>query len=343
MRRKGIAVAALVAVAGALAATLALSGGPSSSNAASHREAPLISNDPTADSTDLYAFVSPDKPDTVTIIADYVPFEEPAAGPNWYGFSTSAYYDINIDNTGDAKPDITWRFQFQDTANSHSSALPLGCIASPCQTYSITQIKGDQKSVIVSGYPVAPNDIGPRTFPNGYGPVRAATIKTLPGGGQVFAGPADDPFFGDIGAAFDLVGFRYDLGSKGGGKDAFAGFNVHSIALQVPKTALKGPNGDTIGVWTAASRPEAVVRGNKRTSRYIQVSRLANPLTNELLIPTSLKDQWGGDSPNKDSEYDNVSCSTRSWPRWSTSSTASRSRRATARICWRSSTRVSPA
>ena len=120
MKRKVIVAAALVAVAGAIAAGLALTSGPDSSQAASHREAPLISQDPTADVTDLYAFVSPDKPNTVTLMADWIPFEEPSAGPNWYSFSTSARYDINIDNTGDAKPDITYRFRFADTANSFS-------------------------------------------------------------------------------------------------------------------------------------------------------------------------------------------------------------------------------
>ena len=107
MRRKAIVAVALVAVAGAIAAVLGLSSGPDPTTAASHREAPLISQDPTADVTDLYAFVSPDKPNTVTFIADWIPFEEPSAGPNWYSFSTKARYEIKIDNTGDARPDIT--------------------------------------------------------------------------------------------------------------------------------------------------------------------------------------------------------------------------------------------
>ena len=140
MRRKAIVAAALVAVAGAIAAVLGLSSGPDPTTAASHREAPLISQDPTADVTDLYAFVSPDKPNTVTFIADWIPFEEPSAGPNWYSFSTKARYEIKIDNTGDARPDITYRWTFKDGANSLSDALPLGCLASPCQTYTLTQI-----------------------------------------------------------------------------------------------------------------------------------------------------------------------------------------------------------
>jgi Domain of unknown function (DUF4331) len=303
MRRK-VLIAALAVAAGALGLTVALTRGPSpdSSTAASHREAPLISQDPTVDVTDLYAFVSPDKPDTVTLIADWIPFEEPSAGPNWYGFSENARYEIKIDNTGDARADITYRFEFSDTANSNSSALPLGCIASPCQTYKLTQIKNGDRTVL-GNFPVAPNNIGPRTFPNGYASVRNDTVKPIPGGGLVFAGPAEDPFFGDIAAAFDLVGIRSGTGNKGGGKDSFAGFNVHTTALQIPKAELQGSLGDTIGVWAASYRPVTrVVAGNANTV-WRQVARLANPLVNELLIPTNRKDEWNGLPPAADSRF----------------------------------------
>ncbi len=306
MTRKRAVAAVLVIAAGALALTLAVTRGPAPEGAksASHREAPLISQDPSVDVTDVYAFVSPDKPDTVTIIADWNPFEEPSAGPNWYGFSTNARYDLNVDNTGDGKADITYRFQFRDTGNSSSSALPLGCIQSPCQTYSVTKVTGGQSQVIASNLPVAPNNIGPRTFPNGsYPGIWSGTVKGLSGGGQVFAGPADDPFYGDIGAAFDLLGFRYDLGSKGGGKDAFAGFNVHVTAIQVPKAQLQG-SGDVIGVWADAERPSVQVKGKKVKTVWKQVSRLGNPLVNELLIPTSMKDKWNALSPSSDAQFD---------------------------------------
>jgi Domain of unknown function (DUF4331) len=299
MKRKAIVAAALVVAAGALAATLALTRGPDPSQAASHREAPLISQDATADSTDMYAFISPDKPDTVTLIADYVPFEEPSAGPNWYSFSTTARYDINIDNTGDAKPDLTYRWTFKDTGSSFG---PLGCVASPCQTYTLQLIKGKSAQTLGANLPVAPNNIGPATIPN-YSSVWSSTIKGI-SGGQVFAGPADDPFFGDIGAAFDSVTIRYGTGQQGGGKDAFAGFNVHALALQVPIAAVKG-EGDIIGVWTAASRPVVVVKGKKVKTVWRQVSRLGNPLVNELLIATPSKDGWNATYPANDAQYDN--------------------------------------
>jgi Domain of unknown function (DUF4331) len=307
MRRRKVLAATVVVAAGALALTLAVTSGPSPDPAtsASHREAPLISEDPSVDATDVYAFVSPDKPDTVTLMADWNPFEEPSAGPNWYGFSTTARYDLNVDNTGDGKPDITYRFQFKNTANSSSNALPLGCIASPCQTYTVTKITGNQKQVVGSNLPVAPNNIGPRTFPNNsYPGIWNSTIRNLSGGGQVFAGPADDPFFGDIGAAFDLIGFRFDLGAKGGGKDAFAGFNVHVTAIQVPISQVKGA-GDIIGVWADSERPAVQVRGRKATTVWKQVARLGNPLVNELLITTNVKDQWNQNVPAGDAQYDN--------------------------------------
>lgn len=304
MKRKVIVAAACVAVAGAIAAGLALTSGPDSSTAASHREAPLISQDPTADVTDLYAFVSPDKPNTVTLMADWIPFEEPSAGPNWYSFSTSARYDINIDNTGDAKPDITYRFKFADTANSFSEGLPLGCISGPCQTYTLTMITKGKVKILGRNLPVAPNNIGPHTFPNNsYPGIWRSSIQQV-AGGQVFAGPIDDPFFGDIGAAFDLVTIRNGTGQQGGGLDAFAGFNVHTTALQVPITTIKG-SGDIVGIWAASSRPKVTVKNGHVRRSWVQVARLGNPLVNELLIPTADKDEWNADVPSGDAEYDN--------------------------------------
>jgi hypothetical protein len=298
MRRKALLVLA-VAAAGALALTVALlHGGPKSVKAASHREAPLVSQDATIDSTDFYAFVSPDKPDTVTLIADYIPFEEPSAGPNWYAFSTHARYDINVDNTGDAKPDIVYRFTFAD--NPKASFGPLGCIGGACQLYTLVKIQGGHTTTLIKNGAVGPNNIGPKFTPN-YSSIMASESKGISGGGQVFVGQADDPFFGDIGAAFDAVTFRDDFGAHGGGKDAFAGFNVHVLALQLPKSEVKGA-GDVIGTWTSASRPASYV--GKKGGKWVQVSRLANPLTNELLIPTTLKDEWNADGPKGDAEYD---------------------------------------
>ncbi len=301
---------ALVVVAGAVALVAALvSGpGPDAGKAASHREAPLISQDPTADVTDFYFFRSPDKPDTVTAIMDVNPFEEPSAGPNWYQFSDTAKYDIHFDSTGDGKPDVTYEFKFKTQKASLSDTLPLGCIAGKCQSYNVWRIVNGKGSAIAKNLPVAPNNIGPRTrasFEGGatYQQIRDRTIRELKGGGMVFAGPADDPFFGDIGAAFDAVTIRSGTGNKGGGVDAFAGFNVHTIAMQLPISAVKG-SGNVVGAWGAVYRQKQTTRGTSGNGQWVQVSRLGNPLLNELLIPTALKDKWNSTSPDQDSQFD---------------------------------------
>ncbi len=300
--RKKATLALLGVAAGALALTVALTRGPAPepTNAASHREAPLISQDQTADVTDLYAFVSPDDPDSVTLIADWIPFEEPSAGPNWYGFSQNARYEIKIDNTGDAKADITYRFEFRDNLGAFFG--PLGCTSGTCQRGTLTKIENGRAQVLTRNLTVGPNNIGPKFTPN-YSSIFSSQIKSLPGGGKVFTGQADDPFFGDIAAAFDSVTIRPfpdSTGQNGGGIDSFAGFNVHATALQVPISELKG-DGDVIGVWAAAYRPANYVGRNG--NRWVQVSRLGNPLMNELIVPTNLKDQWNRGAPNRDARY----------------------------------------
>ncbi len=289
---------ALFVLGAALAATLGLSVGsaPEAATSASHREAPLISQDPTADVTDFYAFVSPDNPETVTLIADWIPFEEPSAGPNWYGFSTHARYDINIDNTGDARADIVYRFEFRD--NPDASFGPLGCIGGACQYGMLTRIANGRATVISRNLVVGPNNIGPTFTPN-YQSIFNSQIKAI-AGGKAFVGQADDPFYGDIAAAFDSVTIRNGTGSTGGGSDSFAGFNVHVTALQLSKSVLEG-DGDIVGAWASASRPAAYV--GKQGHRWVQVSRLGNPLTNELLIPTTLKDEWNARRPAGDARY----------------------------------------
>ena len=300
MRRKAL-LGLLVAAATALALTVALTRGPApeATTAASHREAPLISQDQTADVTDFYAFVSPDAPDTVTLIANWIPFEEPAAGPNWYGFSENARYEIKVDNTGDARADITYRFTFRD--NPNASFGPLGCVGGTCQLGTLTVIeRGEGARVVARNLKVGPNNIGPKFTPS-YQSIFNSQLATA-GGMKVFTGQADDPFFGDIAAAFDSVTIRNGTGNKGGGIDSFAGFNVHSTALQVPKEDLLGKSGDVIGAWAAAYRPANFV--GERGNRWVQVSRLANPLTNELIVPTPLKDMWNGRGPRGDARFD---------------------------------------
>lgn len=308
--RKTIALAALAAAGAALVVGLLLTkgNGPTPAGASSHREAPLISEDPYADITDFYFFRSPDNQDTVTAIMAVNPFEEPGAGPNWYGFSPSAKYSIHFDNTGDGRPDVTYEVRFRTLKASLSATLPLGCIAGKCQSYNVWRVTGGRATTIGRNLPVAPNNIGPRTrtsFEGGasYQQIRDRTIKGLRGGGLVYAGPSDDPFFADIGAAFDAVTIRRGTGNTGGGIDTFAGFNVHVIALQLPISAVKGSL-DVVGAWGAVYRRKTTVRGTAQANPWVQVNRLGNPLLNELLIPTNLKDKWNATSPAQDAQFD---------------------------------------
>jgi hypothetical protein len=298
--RKLAFVLLAAAISIALGVGYASGGGtPSTAQASSHREAPLISEDPSADSTDTYAFRSPDKPDTVTLIANLIPGEDPSAGPNWYTFSPSARYDIYADKNGDGKPDVTWYFRFKN----HS---PVAFLQNTQQSYTVTRVEGKSSRVVGSGLLTPPDNIGPRSTPN-YHALATAGVHDLSDGSKVFAGQRDDPFFGDIGAAFDLVAIRNGTGATGGGKDFFAGYGVHAIALQVPLTQLDNGGNHVVGIWSATDRPKVsvTVKGKKvqRKTTWVQVSRLGNPLINELLIPTPLKDKWNAVSPDKDKQF----------------------------------------
>jgi Domain of unknown function (DUF4331) len=291
---RGIAIAGLaLALAAAVGIGVAVRGsGPGAANASSHREAPLISQDPSADNTDLYAFRSPDKPDTVTILSNWIPGEDPGAGPNWYTFSPSARYDIYVDRTGDGKPDVTWQFRFK-------AGTPTAFLGGTQQEYTVTKVVGGRSTVVGRGLMTPPDNIGPRSTPN-YGELAAKGVHPLDDGTTAFAGQRDDAFFGDIGAAFDLVAIRHGTGATGGGKDFFAGYAVHAIALQVPISMLDNAS-HVIGVWAATDRPQVTVAKGK--TQWRQVSRLGNPLVNELLIPTQLKDKWNAVGPDKDEQF----------------------------------------
>jgi hypothetical protein len=322
-------------VAAVTAAALVGSIGPPGATASSHREAPLIADDPAADNTDVYAFVSPDKPDTVTIIANYIPFEDPAGGPNYYRFDPTALYELHVDNDGDAKDDVTYQFRFKTTVSNPNTFLyNTNQVTSPTdpdlnvkQTYSVTRVMGGkggggddddddgwgkQGTVLVSNAPVPPANIGPRSNPT-YGATDG--VVALGGGRKVFAGPRDDPFFVDLGSIFDLGGLRpfnpaHVIPLPGeAGQDGVLNYNTHAIAIQVPKTdLLRAPNAEgTIGVYASTSRRALrVLRGNgKVDSRgdWVQVSRLGNPLVNEVVIPVGQKDRWNGSSPRNDSQF----------------------------------------
>jgi Domain of unknown function (DUF4331) len=299
---RALALAALAAALAAAGAAVALHGGPSGAKASSHREAPLIAEDPTADTTDVYAFRSPDKPDTVTLIGNVIPGEDPAAGPNWYTFSPSARYDIYVDRNGDGKPDVSWYFRFK-------AGRPTLFLGGTQQSYTVTKVVDGQSTVVGSGLMTPPDNIGPRSTPD-YHSLAQQGVHTLSDGSMVFAGQRDDPFFGDIGAAFDLVAIRNGTGATGGGKDFFAGYAVHSIALQVPISMLDNES-HVIGVWSATDRRAVSVagrsdekrRGDRGRGGWVQVSRLGNPLINELLIPTELKDKWNRTTPDKDEQF----------------------------------------
>jgi hypothetical protein len=294
--RKGVT---LVATAGLLVAAAAVGAtilGPGTGAASSHREAPLIAEDPSADLTDLYAFRSPDNPGTVTILANVIPGEDPAAGPNWYTFSPNARYNLKVDTNGDALPDVTYRFQFK----TKTGPFFLGDTAQP---YTVTRVVGHKAKVVARGT-TPPNNIGPRSTPN-YHALAEKGILSLAGGGKVFAGQRDDPFFGDVGAIFDLVAIRKGTGNMGGGKDFFAGYGVHTFGVQVPIAGLRAKN-STIGVWSSVDRRAITRRGaaTRNSGAWVQVDRLANPLVNEVVIPTGLKDQWNALQPSQEARFE---------------------------------------
>jgi hypothetical protein len=287
MKKAALATVALgVTVAAALAAAV-VGNAPDKGLASSHREAPLISEDPSADNTDLYAFRSPDKPGTVTIIANWIPAEDPAAGPNYFTFSPNAKYKINIDRTGDARPDLVYEFRFGRTAGA-------AFLGNTVQSWSMWR----NKSLFARGK-TPPNNIGPRSTAN-YKSLAAKSVVTK-NGVSIFAGQRDDAFYGDIGSIFDLLAFRKGTGAAGGGKDFFAGYAVHAIALQIPISELRAKN-STIGVWASTERPNVTIDGKLRRG-WTQVSRLGNPLVNEVVVPTGAKDKWNRSQPVNDKQY----------------------------------------
>ena len=309
-----LAVMAVLA-AGLLAVSLSIG--------SSHREAPNTMLDPTADDTDFYSFVAKDSPSKVTFVANWIPFEDPAGGPNFYRFDDKARYYINIDNTGDGKYDIRYRFTFRTqyrNPNSFLYALPgVTSISDPklqqVQRYKIERLlyrngRLVSRKLVRDGIPVAPNNVGPKTIPN-YNAVANGAIKTIPGNGRVFAGQREDPFFVDLGAAFDGINLRSGTGNQGGGKDDLAGYGVHSVVLQVPKSALtrdrrnvSGPTASNavIGSWASTERQPLQVTNGSGSGRgaWTQVSRLGNPLINELVIPVGQKDRFNRTQPDRD-------------------------------------------
>jgi hypothetical protein len=304
MRKVALVLLAAAVGVAIVVAVATRASGPAAATASSHREAPLISEDPSADNTDLYAFRSPDKPDTVTILSDWIPGEDPAAGPNWYTFSPTARYDIYADTNGDGKPDISWYFRFRNRP-------PVAFLQNTQQSYTVTKVVKGKATVVGDGLLTPPDNIGPRSTPS-YHSLAAAGVHELDDGATVFAGQREDPFFGDIGAIFDLVAIREGTGANGGGKDFFAGYGVHAIGLQVPVSMLDNGGNHVVGIWAATDRQRASVdpkrtkklRNRATSENWAQVSRLGNPLINEVLIPTQLKDHWNATTPDKDKQFE---------------------------------------
>ncbi|MDT4971309.1 MAG: hypothetical protein QOG22_1452 [Pseudonocardiales bacterium] len=306
----------------------------------SHREAPEISKDPSADNTDLYAFVSPDNPDTVTLIANFMPFELPYGGPNFNEFADDVLYEIKISNRGDARADIIYQFRFKTSIRNPNTFLyNIGPIASPTdpnwnrpQTYTLTRLvrRGGgyvpDGRLLGRGLTCPPVNVGVRSTPN-YPALAAQSYHNLGGHRKVFAGQRADGFHVDLGSIFDLGDLRpfqdaYNTGIPPvlqgmPGVNGLTGLNVHTIALQVPisdltvdgrkQTNVMSPK-SVIGVWASASRSSARIldthRGAYRSfGHYSQISRLGNPLVNEVLNPMAQKDRWNAQDPHDDKQF----------------------------------------
>ncbi|MBV9940577.1 MAG: DUF4331 domain-containing protein [Solirubrobacterales bacterium] len=294
----------------------------------SHREAPATSKDPVADNTDTYAFVSPDHPDTVTLIANFLPFEAPFGGPNFFEFADDVVYYIYVDNDGDGSPDITYEFNFETVVGDPDTFLyntgPIDSISSPNwnrkQFYSVTRTSRRGSETLASGLACPPCNIGPASTPN-YAALAAQAVHPLGRGRTVFAGQRLEGFYIDLGAVFDLGDLRpFEKLHIGGmansmGVNSTNEFGVHSVALQVPKDDLTRSSGwhdwhhrnSVIGVWAAASRSKASIREpGGVTGGFgppVQVSRLGNPLFNEVIVPMGKKDLWNSLTPASDSQF----------------------------------------
>ena len=305
-RRRRAATA--MAVAGTTLAATALAMIPSTASASSHREAPLIAADPYVDNTDVYAFVSPEAPDTVTFVANWFGLQEPNGGPTFYPWATDARYDINIDADGDAVADTTYRYEFttDNAAQKDTFLYANGPVTSLDdenllfkQYWKLTKIQGREAVVVAQGQ-AAPSNAGAASVPD-YAALRDQAIYPV-GKGRTYVGQAEDPFFLDL-RVFDLL-YGGDLSETG--QDTLAGYNVNTIALQVPisDVALNGDakGNPVIGVWSDTERRTLELEPGAATPEgdYVQVSRLGNPLVNEVVLPVSLKDAFNGLTPDKD-------------------------------------------
>lgn len=349
MRKKRVSTALTAAT------LLLLQGLPLPSvHAASHREAPLIAKDPTADLTDFYMFKSWEDPNKVVFILNVIPGEDPADGPNYFNFDDEVAYDINIDTNGDGKAeDVVYEVRFKTEIRSVTAALqlPVANAAVPSagipkisaldgagseglgvrQSYTVTKITGprpkDRTDVGVGTMFAVPSNMGPGTIEN-YEALTAKGIYALSNGGRVFAGQRDETFYIDLGAVFDTINLRApapilnamqdaDDTQNPGGVDRFSGFNVNSIAIEVPISTLTNNPNAILGAYASTARQRQTLRRGAPLraagasmdelvdgrGRFVQVARLANPLVNELIIGTTQKDVWNGTEPEDEANF----------------------------------------
>ena len=305
--------------------------------AASHREAPLIANDPTADNTDFYMFRSWTNPANVVFIMNVIPAEEPSAGPNYFNFGDDALYRINVDTNADGADDLTYEVRFKTELRGPLTGLrlPLSYVALPPitaldgtgseglilrQQYTVTQVRGNTR-IDLGTKPMfaVPSNIGPLTMPN-YEALAAQGIYTLANGGKVFAGQRDETFYIDLGATFDTLNLRRtppvltaledaDDNHNAFGTDMLSGFNVNTIAIEVPISSVTAnPNG-FIGAYASTSRHKVRVLRDAQSNDpvesgpQVQVSRMANPLVNEVIIGTGSKDRWNATDPDAETQF----------------------------------------
>jgi hypothetical protein len=310
VRRTLVALAAATLTVGMLGGL-----GPIPGLASSHREAPLVAADPQIDTTDLWAFVSEDRPDTVTIVASWYPFEEPAGGPNFYAWADGAKYRVNIDNDHDARADLTYQWVFRSHTRDPNTFLyntgPVTSLTDPdlnfFQTYDLSRIDRDtgRSKVLVNDAVAAPSRVGTASMPHYGTDLFDAAVENF---GQTpshaWAGQSDDAFFLDL-RVFNLL-YGGDLSEVG--DDTLAGFNANTIALQVPKSDLaKGGDPDAhpiIGLWTTTARRSVRIQGSDGSvdnkGGFVQVSRLGMPLVNEVVIPVGMKDAFNASRPAQD-------------------------------------------
>ncbi len=324
LKSRGWLLLAAIAAASAIAVPLAIS--------SSHREAPNIMLDPSADNTDVYAWTAPGAEGALTIASNWIPGQVPANGPNFFRFDDRARYYNNVDSNGDGVADIRYRFTFDTEIRNPNSFLYAGPgttgFEDPklnvIQRYDVVRetynAKGKlkQKRKVGNDLPAAPPNIGPKTFPN-YGNFVAGATRTLKDGTKLFVGSRDDPFYVDLGATFDAINVRVGTGNEGQGKDDFSGYSTSTTVMQIPErlvtrdgepVASADAKNAVVGIWSSTERRRLEVTNadfdakskGKGGKKWVQVSRLGNPLVNEVVIPLGMKDRFNRTTPDRDAE-----------------------------------------